>query len=577
MKINLLSLTVLLMQLSISCVAFANQNYVQTNTSISLAAANINSIQNAIQNHQITCEQLVTAYLDRIKKYDLSVNSKPPINAISEINPALITDARHLDEIYSKTHKLVGPLHCVPVILKDNIDYIDGTTTAGSLALLGNHPTQDAFIVTQFRNAGAIILGHGAMDEFASGMYGVSSRSGRIGNAYEPWKNPGGSSGGPAAAVSASFACVGIGTDNSGSIRVPAAFNGIVGLRPSTGLLSQQGIFPMGNLDGVVGPLTNNVSDIALVLDVIARPDTKDPKTLTVPRVKTYTAFLNVDGLRGKRIGIVRLVDKVNTFKNMRNPTLSIFQNSVQKMQQLGATVIDIELPQFNTYRKLNMAGTFQDVNAYLITHPTDRKNFQDICKSNKTRAFGNVQECLKLIRKTPTKYSPQYYQALTIFKNNRNYVQSVMNKYHLDALLIPISTNGSATYQALKINSWQASVSSNAGLPSIVFNIGYDQKNNMPIGVELIGRQFDEGTLIEMAYSYEQHSLPRKIPVMPNANTMLENLSIAKLNHLFTQLGADAYEEVLKNGRTGEFAYRDLTAEKFKTIVKVDLIKIMK
>ena len=241
-----------------------------------LEEATIDSIHTAIKNHQITCTQLITAYLNRIKKYNLSVDKAAPINAFTEINPSVLNEAQYIDDTYAKTKKLVGPLHCIPVLLKDNIDSFDTTSTSGSFALLGNQPTKDAFLVSRLRKAGAIILGKGGMDEFASGMIGISSRSGRIGNAYDSTKNPGGSSGGPAAGVSANFAVIGIGTDNSGSVKIPAAFNGLVGLRPSTGLISQQGIFPMGTLDAAAGPLTRTTKDLAIVLDVIAQPDRAD-------------------------------------------------------------------------------------------------------------------------------------------------------------------------------------------------------------------------------------------------------------------------------------------------------------
>src|SRR5580658_3746684 len=247
------------------------------------------SIHTAIEQHQLTCEQLINHYLERIKQYNLSTAKHAPINAFNEINPTALDQARQLDNHYSQTQKLSGSLHCIPVVLKDNIDTYDATTTSGTLALLGNQPNQDAFLVSQLRKAGAIILAKGGMDELASGFSGISSRSGRIGNAYDPDKNPGGSSGGPAAAVSANFAMIGIGTDNSGSVRIPAAFNGIVGLRPSTGLISQRGIFPAGNLDGTAGPLARNVEDLARLLDVIAQEDPQDKKTISVPRVATYT------------------------------------------------------------------------------------------------------------------------------------------------------------------------------------------------------------------------------------------------------------------------------------------------
>ncbi|HAT2009263.1 TPA: amidase [Legionella pneumophila] len=539
-----------------------------------LESATIRSIHHAIQNHQFTCFDLVTTYIDRIKKYNLSTKKFAPINAWSEINPSAIVQAQQLDASFKNTGLLSGPLHCIPVILKDNIDSFDTTTTSGSYALLGSQPVRDSFLVEKLRKAGAIILGKSGMDEFAWGMIGISSRSGRIGNAFNPNKNPGGSSGGSAAAVSASFALLGIGTDNSGSLRIPAAFHGLVGLRPSTGLISQQGIFPMGNLDGTAGPIARTTEDLAILLDIIAKPDLHDPKTLDIPRVKTYKEFLKMDGLTNKRIGIVHNVNNIDTFDKMPSYILKIVQKATQNMQKMGATLIDIDLPLFNNDRKNNQAGEVQDVNEYLASFPSTRKNFQDICESNRTRNFGTKKDCLHFIKNMASKSSKSYQQAQSIFAKNKIYVQKIMKRDKLDALLIPISTHGTATYDEMTVNTWRAPVSSNSGLPSISINIGYS--DDMPIGIELVGKQFHEGTLIEIAYAYEKHTSNKISPTMPEENPTLLNLSIPELNNLFTLLGKNAYEEVLMHSKDTNDKASELTPEKFQKIT-VDTIDKMK
>lgn len=539
-----------------------------------LESATIRFIHHAIQNHQFTCFDLVTTYIDRIKKYNLSTKKFAPINAWSEINPSAIVQAQQLDASFKNTGLLSGPLHCIPVILKDNIDSFDTTTTSGSYALLGSQPVRDSFLVEKLRKAGAIILGKSGMDEFAWGMIGISSRSGRIGNAFNPNKNPGGSSGGSAAAVSASFALLGIGTDNSGSVRIPAAFHGLVGLRPSTGLISQQGIFPMGNLDGTAGPIARTTEDLAILLDIIAKPDLHDPKTLDIPRVKTYKEFLKMDGLTNKRIGIVHNVNNIDTFDKMPSYILKIVQKATQNMQKMGATLIDIDLPLFNNDRKNNQAGEVQDVNEYLASFPSTRKNFQDICESNRTRNFGTKKDCLHFIKNMASKSSKSYQQAQSIFAKNKIYVQKIMKRDKLDALLIPISTHGTATYDEMTVNTWRAPVSSNSGLPSISINIGYS--DDMPIGIELVGKQFHEGTLIEIAYAYEKHTSNKISPTMPEENPTLLNLSIPELNNLFTLLGKNAYEEVLMHSKDTNDKASELTPEKFQKIT-VDTIDKMK
>ncbi|KTD00877.1 amidase [Fluoribacter gormanii] len=541
-----------------------------------LESVSIRSIHNAIQLHKFTCFDLVTAYIDRIKKYNLSAKNHAPINAWTEINPSALAQAQQLDASFKNTGRLAGPLHCISIILKDNIDSFDTTTTSGSYALLGSQPIRDAFLVGKLRNAGAIILGKGGMDEFAWGIIGISSRSGRIGNTFDPNKNSGGSSGGPAAAVSASFALLGIGTDNSGSVRIPAAFHGLVGLRPSTGLISQQGIFPMGNLDGTAGPIARTTEELAILLDIIAKPDSHDPKTLGIPRIKTYTEFLKMNGLSNKRIGIVRNVSGINPFDKMPPHILKIVQNATQNMRKMGASFIDIALPRFDNDRKNNQAGEIQDVNDYLASFPSTRKNFQDICESNRTRNFGNKKDCLHFIKNMASKSSNSYQKAQSIFAQNKIYVQKIMKKNNLDALLIPITTNGTATYDVMTVNTWRAPIASNSGLPSISINVGYSNDIHMPIGVELVGKKFHEGTLIEIAYAYEMHGPKRINPTMPEENSALLHLSIPELNNLFTLLGKNAYEEVLIHNKDTNDIARALTPEKFQKIT-VDTIEKMK
>lgn len=529
-----------------------------------LEEASIATVQTAIKQHELTCEQLVLAYINRIKQFDLSIAASAPINAITEINRSALNDARLLDAEFAKNEKLSGSLHCVPVILKDNMDSYDTTTTSGSYALLGNQPIHDAYLTKLLRKAGAIILAKGGMDEFAWGMSGISSRSGRVGNAYDANKNPGGSSGGSAAAVSANFALIGMGSDNSGSVRIPAAFNGLVGLRPSTGLISQSGLFPMGKVDGIAGPMTRSVADLAQVLDVIAQPDVQDEKTKNMLRPKTYTAFLNENGLQKKRIGIVRHVGVVDTFKNMPKDVLSVMQSTYAGMQALGASFIDIDLTEFDTSREFSQAGEIQDINHYLASYPATRKDFSDICESDRTRNFGDVKQCLQFMNKIKVQSAPQIQQAYAIFAKNKDYVEKVMNTYHLDALLIPISTNGIATYDGSSVNTWKAPVSSNTGMPSIAFIAGY--LHGLPIGIELVGKKYAESTLIEMAYAYEMHTPARHVPVMPAVNQKIATMSVAEFNNVINQLGRQTYEGVLKKNRNNE---KKLTPTVFQQIAR--------
>lgn len=559
--------------ITIVCIVFITsfiffKNKPQMNTQFVLEEATIQSIHTAIKQHRITCEQLVNRYLDRIKKYNLSIDNNPPINAIARINQNVIEQARELDRIFATGH-IKGPLHCIPVLLKDNIDSYDSPSTSGSLSLLGNQPTQDAFLTKKLRDAGAVIFGKGTMDEFAAGVVGISGGNGRTGNAYDASKNSGGSSSGSAVAVSANFVMIGIGTDNSGSVRIPAAFNGIVGLRPSTGLISQTGIFPRGNMDGIAGPLARNVEDLATVLDVIAAPDNADKKTLSLPRPKTYSTYLDKNSLQRKRIGVVKTLGKFELFKNMPSDTQTIFQNALRQLQSMGATIVpNIALSNYNLDSTYNQAGEREEVNTYLASYPAVKKDYYAICESNQTRVFGNSMECLEFIRNYPKKYGKNYYKALTMFKNNRLYVEKIMRDYQLDALLMPVSTQGSATY--IKKAMITESLASNAGLPAITLNIGYTN-HSLPIGVELIGKQFSEGTLIGMAYAYEKHIPLRKPPIMPKATTQFDHLDIPQYNNLLMIIGYNTYKTILINSYPGEFE-KKLTPTLFQTLVEKNI-----
>ena len=554
--------------LLISNIVYADQISKKSKSSFYLEEATIQSIQSAIKNKEITCEQLVNAYIERIKLYNLSVNQNAPLNAIAVINLNALDQARVLDQSFAKG-QMKGSLFCIPIVLKDNIDSYDSTSSSGSMSLLGNQPTKDAFITTQLRNAGAIILGKSTMDEFASGTSGISSANGRIGNAYDTSKNPGGSSGGSAVAVSVNFTTLGIGTDNSGSVRIPAALNGIYGLRPTFGLISQTGIFPRGNMDGTAGPMARNVEDLAILLDVIAKPDILDKKSLNINRPKSYTVYLDKNSLQGKRIGIVTQLGFMNTFAGMPESTRQIILQTLQKMQTFGVMIIPkIQLVNYDLNRAYNEAGEKEDVNGYLAAYPSVRKNYQDICESNRTTVFGDTKACLNFINYLPKKDSSEYKTALQIFTRNKNYVEKVMKQNDLDALLIPVNSTGSATYDSSTFSN--ETLASNAGLPGITINLGYTTEN-MPIGFELIGKSFDEGLLISLAYAYEKNMPERKIPLLPEKNVAIQTLAIAEYNNLLTEIGYSAYEKILSHSSNMKFS-KDLTPDKFQFIVEEKL-----
>jgi amidase len=495
----------------------------------------IAEIHSLLITRKISCHDVMSFYLKRIYTYNLSImNSKPPLNAISQINQDILNQADALDAIIAKTNRTQGSLFCIPVIVKDNIDVLSMETASGSYALIGSQPIKNAGLVDKLKQHGAIIIAKSAMDELAMGASGFSSLDGRIGNAYDTTQNPGGSSGGSAVAVAAGFAVIGIGTDNSGSVRIPAAFNGIYGLRPSMGLINRDGVFPMGNIDGTPGPMTRTVTDLAISLNAISQDANTD-----------YTKSLNPQGLSGKTIAVLGSAGDYDVWLNMPNDIRNIYLQAIRNLKKSGANIRQLNLNKFNNDRKTHMAGTVDDVNYYLLHNLATRNSMQDMCKSDRMRVMGDMEKCLKFVNSIPGKNSAKYREALAIINNNQKYVIKIMRNEHIDGILLPISKTGSSTYDLKQVNTWQAPISSNTALPSIVIQIGHD-KNDMPVAMEIVGDKFAESNLIAMAYAYEQNYLSFTPPNL-QANNDFGHWSISRLNILFRQIGKVTYQMCIK------------------------------
>ena len=264
----------------------------------------ISDLQSAMSSGRVTSRGLVEAYLARIQAYD---QAGPRLNAIVMINPRAREDADAMDRERAD-RKLRGPLHGIPVLIKDNYDTADMPTSGGALGLATLQPAADAFQVKKLRDAGAVILGKTTMHELAAGITTISSLTGQTRNPYDLYRMPGGSSGGTGAAIGASFAAAGMGSDTCGSIRIPAANQNLVGLRGTHGLSSRSGVMPLSSTQDIAGPLARSVTDLAIMLDATVGPDPNDPITAEgashIP--KSYRDALTADGLKGARIGVLR-------------------------------------------------------------------------------------------------------------------------------------------------------------------------------------------------------------------------------------------------------------------------------
>jgi amidase len=470
--------------------------------------ATILDLEHDMKKGTLTSEQLVQFYLDRIGEYDDSIHS------IITINKDAIAEAKQLDQ-ERKAGKVRGPLHGIPVILKDNFDTYDMPTTAGSLSLKGSVPLNDAYQTKRLREEGGIILGKANLHEFAFGFETISSLGGQTYNPYDTTRYPGGSSGGTAAAVTSNFVTVGLGTDTGGSIRIPSSFNDLVGIRPTMGLASRDGIIPLALSQDVGGPIARTVEDAAVVLDAIAGYDPADPVTeASVGKVpQTYTHYLKKNGLKKARIGIVRAL-----FGN--DPQINnVMDQAIADMKEQGAEVYEVTIPnldQILAYPSLSGYEFKFQLNDYLASlgpnapvhtltdiinsglyHPSLKSGL--ISRNNMGSLETNV-DYQRIITERP--------------KLAKESLMTTFNEFGLDALVYPTSSALPAV-----VGSGQGAGNANrlspfSGFPAISVPAGFSD-NGLPIGMEMLGKAFDEPTLIKLAYSYQEATHNRKEPVL--------------------------------------------------------------
>jgi amidase len=480
----------------------------------------IADIHKAMQAGTLTCHRLVQQYLDRIHAYD---QQGPAVNSMLYINPASLEQADGLDRDFQRTHKL-KPLGCVPIVLKDNFDTADMPTTVGSLTLKGARPEKDAFAVKRLREAGALILGKANLQEFASGGISVSSLGGQVRNPYDLTRTPGGSSGGTGAAVAANFAAAGTGSDTGGSIRSPASANSLVGLRPTRGLISRDGIVPVSFTQDTIGPMTRNVADAARMLDVMVGYDPNDPVTaLSVGNIpKTYTAFLQ-NGLKGARLGVLtNLFGSGPEYEEVNK----VMAKAIDALKNQGAVIVRLEdaaldTDTLNAKFRLNEPEFKVAINRYLQQQGAHVPvhSLAEIIASGRYH-----KPTLEKFLATAQSYedgpnSAEYKDRRMRMEEIRIEVADLMAKNQLDALLYPhqkcLVLPIGATFQKDR----NGIIAALAGFPAIEVPAGFSTPTThapigVPVGMEFLGRAWAEPELIRLAYGFEQATHLRKPPV---------------------------------------------------------------
>jgi amidase len=487
--------------------------------------ATIDDVQAALRTHKLTCRRLVELYLDRIRAYD---KAGPALNAVQTINPRALEEAERLDAAFSASGP-VGPLHCVAVLVKDQIDTSDMPTTHGFVGFKDFVPAADATIVARLKRAGALILGKATMGEFASGY--LSSASGPIRNAYDPRRSASGSSGGTGSGIAASFATVGIGEDTGGSIRGPAAVNNAVGLRPTLPLVSRHGMSPARPSTDTLGPITRTVRDTAITLDVIAGYDPADPETAAaVGRTPTsYTDALVRDGLRGVRIGVIRepmhatADPKSEDYRKVR----AVFDRAVEELQRLGAQLVDpITIPnvidRLNTAFDGNVFETEAAMNQYLAEHGNAPfRTLREILLSGRM-VPSRAQTLMSVVGKSTGDIG--YLQVLRVQQETRQLVFALMAEQRLDACMyatfdhqVGIMPDDAMTRPVVEDFAGIGNnrrLSPVLGFPAVAVPAGFTT-DGVPVGIEFMARPFAEPTLLKIAFSYEQGTHHRRPPAL--------------------------------------------------------------
>ena len=492
-----------------------------------LEEATIADLQKRMESGQDTAHSIVQKYLARIEAID---RQGPALHSVIETNPDALSIADALDA-ERKAGTVRGPMHGIPVLLKDNIATADRMmTTAGSLALEGSIPEKDAFLVTQLRAAGAIVLGKANLSEWANirsnhSSSGWSGRGGQAKNPYALDRNTSGSSSGSGAAAAANLSAVTIGSETDGSIVSPSSTNGIVGIKPTVGLVSRAGIIPISHTQDTAGPMTRTVADAAIVLGALSGADAADDATNASKEkgLRDYAKFLTTDGLKGARLGIVR--------KGMTGYSLGtdrLFETAIADLKRLGATVIDpADIPNIDTMDDGEFDVLLYELKADLPKYfawagaKTPMKSLNDVIEFNKAHRDKEMpffeQETFEKAQAKGPLTDKAYLDALAkgLRLSRKEGIDAVMDKLKLDALVAP---TGAPAWLTDHVNGDTYTGSSStpaaiAGYPHITVPGGF--VSGLPVGISFFGRAWSEATLIKLAYGYEQGTRHRKPPTL--------------------------------------------------------------
>jgi Asp-tRNA(Asn)/Glu-tRNA(Gln) amidotransferase A subunit family amidase len=484
--------------------------------------ATIGGTHRAIRRGEATCRNLVEGYLARIEAYD---RAGPGLGSIINVHPSAIEEAEELDRAFSSTGRLVGPLHGITLLVKDQIQTAGVPTTFGSIAFESYRAQEEATIITRLRNAGAIVLAKTLLADFALSWFAFSSVGGETKNPYALDRDPGGSSGGTGAGVAANLGAVGIGEDTGGSIRVPSSFNNLVGIRVTTGLISRAGMQPLVVQDDTAGPMTRTVLDAAALLDVLVGYDPADPLTSVTVQADDrggYARFAREDAVVGKRLGILR-----HTFGRpgdpASEPVTQVIRSAIADLEALGAEVIEpkiaADLDELIEYTTLVLMQTRTDLDRFLRDLPdAPARSLEELY------ATGSYHELIDLIPQlaqgpVEPEEDPNYYRRIATRETLRRILLDTMASERLDAFVYPTVAVLPPRKDDLREGAWSAMgfpantrLAAHVDLPAICLPAGMTS-DGVPVGIELMGSPFQEASLIGLGYAFERATQHRRPP----------------------------------------------------------------
>lgn len=487
--------------------------------SFNLLETTIAEVHSAYQYGGLTCRQLVQMYLNRIQAYD---KDGPALNAIISLNAEALAEADRLDARFQSSG-LVGPLHGIPIIIKDQADVAGLPTTLGSLLFKDYYPDRDAFVVDKLKKAGAIILAKATLGELGGGdTHG--SLFGSTKNPYDLARTAGGSSGGSGASVSANFCTVAVGQEGFASIRRPSTWNGVVGMRPTAGLVSRSGVYAgWPSINGSLGPMARTVTDLAKLLDVMAGYDPDDPVTARgiAHRPESFAAFLLEDGLKGKRVGVLRQSMGYDTEPESAdfNKITEVFDKAVADLKAAGAEMIDpVTIPDLQRLLAKRATNASDEEESFKVwMNRSDKPAYGSRQEAISKPEFARVQKRARE-RWTKVPSDAAHYEYLKAREELMTNLLQVMADFRLDAIvhkavehqptLIKDGVNPPFVDQkgAPHINTFLVYV------PSIVVPAGFT-RDGLPAGITFLGRPYDDANMIKFAYAYEQATRHRKPP----------------------------------------------------------------